>query len=129
MTLDSNIKILVEKAKTAFLASRDANDGEIGNGWYDLGKYLAAMHLKCRGAEDFEKHCETIGIAPRTGYYIVATYRVFFRLRIKPPDGISWRKLGELVPVLRWENREKLFRLCREYPREEIVEIVKNWRR
>ena len=121
--------MLVAEAREVYLASLDINDGEIGEGWYVLGARIAALHLKCKNAPEFEEHCQTIGISPRTGYYIIQVYQVLRRLRIQPPAGISWRKLAEIIPVLQWKNHEKLFRLCREHPQREIIEIVKNWKR
>ena len=96
----------------------------IQENWYSLGKDLTVLRRHLPGAL-FTSCCKQIGFSSRTASYLMRAYQKIAFLGIAAPLDITWRKMGEVAPLLKWENCQDVLTFCRTHSREEIIQAVR----
>ena len=73
--------------------------------------------------EPYKKLLRWIDFSDRTAFYLIATVTRLDSQEIKVPQGIGWRKLAEVAPVLTYENQTIIFNKVFSHTREELIKI------
>lgn len=92
--------------------------------WLKIGSIL--RHLINRMKRDkYKELLGNIDISDRTAFYLVAIVTRLHTQMIKVPEGLSWRKLAEVAPLINYDNHKIIFSKILSHTREELIEMKK----
>lgn len=98
---------------------------DIQANWYEIGRVCATLINLCKHTRDFSSILKEMDLSYRTARYLMSLYQKLDSMGIPPPEGISWRHLTEVMGVLTYYNCDRIFQICREKKREELIEIMR----
>lgn len=90
--------------------------------WLTMGRML--KHLRNRMKRDkYKELLGNIDLSDRTAFYLVAIVTRLDSQMIKVPDGVGWRKLAEVAPLINYDNHKMIFGKILSHTREELIEM------
>ena len=98
---------------------------DLESGWLTMGRVLKVLGHKANPAKHKEILTE-IEISDRTAAYLVAIVTRLDAQIIKVPQGIGWRKMAEVAPVITYDNQAIIFSKVLSHTREDLIEMRKN---
>lgn len=95
---------------------------KLENNWLKMGSLLKNLSHRAKPCQ-FKKVLAEIDMSDRTAAYLVAIVTRLNSQMIKVPEGIGWRKLAEVAPVLTYDNQTIIFSKILSCTREELIEM------
>lgn len=90
-----------------------------------MGRILKVLSARLQ-QNRYKEILTEVAISDRTAAYLVAIVTRLDAQEIKVPQGIGWRKLAEVAPILTYDNQTIVFKKVPAYTREELIEMRRN---
>lgn len=90
--------------------------------WLKMGSILKNLGHRAK-PQKMKSILAEVEISDRTAAYLIAIVTRLNAQMIRVPEGIGWRKLAEVAPVLTYDNRTIIFKKVKEHTREELIEM------
>lgn len=90
--------------------------------WLKIGSMLKNLSNRMK-RDKYKELLGNIDLSDRTAFYLVAIVTRLHAQMIRVPEGVGWRKLAEVAPVINYDNHKIVFNKILSHTREELIEM------
>lgn len=98
------------------------NGFTLETGWLTIGRILKILSNRM-SRDKYKELLGNIDLSSRTAFYLVAIVTRLDAQMIKIPEGIGWRKLAEVAPMINYDNHKTIFGKILSHTREELIDM------